>query len=127
MRGRLAIRESLKAFVRGRVVSKGAGFWVLTSDAILVFGEAPYPYRMPFSQVESITGEEGQYGLTLRLRVKGASYAEGLASGAFQGIVKGKLAGRHLTPHAAGDRHGPGRLPLGLRHLCRNRDVSLAP
>jgi len=75
MRGRLAIRESLKAFVRGRVVSKGAGFWVLTSDAILIFGEAAYPYRMPFSQVESITGEEGQYGLTLRLRVKGASYA----------------------------------------------------
>ncbi|MBU6284695.1 MAG: hypothetical protein KGO85_02015 [Proteobacteria bacterium] len=75
MRGRLAFRESLKAFVRGRVVAKGAGLWVLTSEAILIFGEAAYPYRMPISAIESMVAEAGQYGLTLRLRFKGASYA----------------------------------------------------
>ncbi|NDA31152.1 MAG: hypothetical protein EBZ04_02750 [Betaproteobacteria bacterium] len=75
MRGRLAFGESIKAFARGRVVSKGKGFWLLTSEAIFVFGEAAYPYRMAFSQVESIAAEQGQYGLTLRLRVQGASYA----------------------------------------------------
>ena len=75
MRGRLAFGESLRGFARGRIVSKGTGFWVLTSEAIFVFGEAAYPYRMLLSQIESIQGDMGQYGLTLRLRVKGASYS----------------------------------------------------
>jgi len=96
MRGRLAFGESLRAFARGRIVSKGTGFWVLTSEAVFVFGEAAYPYRMLLSQVESISADPGQYGLTLRLRVTGATYS------VFGLSVRDGLAFGRMLAHASG-------------------------
>jgi hypothetical protein len=101
MRGRLALRESFKAFVRGRVVAKGAGLWVLTSEAILVFGEAAYPYRMPLSAIESIAAEAGQYGLTLRLRVKGAGYAV-FGVSLRMGVAFARMLARAIGVHPQG-------------------------